>query len=181
VLAVLSLSLVAILPPGSLVAQDDDEYPKISFDGQFRLRAEADGRTTGTKPDYATLSRIRGGVRVGLTDWIRAYVQLQDARAWGSELNTLTDAGADNFDMHQGYAELGGTGAFNTRLGRQEMILGDERLVGAVGWSNTGRSFDGVRLMGEARGIGWTAFAYNVAERDSLLVVGLHPQLNEGV
>jgi hypothetical protein len=132
-------------------------------------------------PDFATLSRIRGGVEASLMDWIRVYLQLQDARAWGSELNTLTDAGADNFDLHQGYADLGRTRAFSARLGRQEFALADERLIGAVGWSNTGRSFDGVRLLGEASGTSWTLFWYNVAERDSLLAVGLNPQLNQGV
>ena len=73
-------------------------------------------------------------------DWISVYAQVQDARSWGSELNTLTDAGADAFDMHQGYVDMGRTTAFTARLGRQEMPLADERLVGAVGWSNTIRS-----------------------------------------
>jgi hypothetical protein len=166
---------------GSLLAQEGAEFPEFRFDGQLRLRGEADGRTAGLDPDFATLSRIRLGVRVTLTEWIRVYGQVQDARAWGSEFNTLTDAGADNFDMHQVYAELGRTATFNARLGRQIMALGDERLVGAVEWSNTGRSFDGFRLIGEAKGISWTAFAMNVVERDSLLVIGLNPQLNQGV
>src|SRR5690606_22845165 len=32
------------------------------------------------------------------------------------------------------------------RLGRQELAYGNERLVGAVGWSNVGRSFDAALL-----------------------------------
>ncbi|HSG81126.1 MAG TPA: alginate export family protein [Gemmatimonadota bacterium] len=175
------MACTLLLLPGSLLAQQGEEYPEFRFDGQLRLRGEADGRTAGADPDFATLSRIRLGVRVTLTDWIRVYGQVQDARAWGTEINTLTDAGADNFDMHQVYAELGHSPAFNARLGRQIMALGDERLVGAVEWSNTGRSFDGVRLIGETQGITWTAFAMNVAERDALLAVGLDPQLNQGV
>ncbi len=173
--------LLLLSLPQPLVAQESEKYPAFRFDGQLRLRGEADHRTVGVDPDFATLSRIRGGVEASLMDWIRVYLQLQDARAWGSELNTLTDAGADNFDLHQGYAELGRTRTFNARLGRQEFALADERLIGAVGWSNTGRSFDGVRLLGEASGTSWTLFWYNVAERDSLLAVGLNPQLNQGV
>ncbi len=170
-----------VLLPSPLVAQDAETYPAFRFDGQLRLRGEADHRTVGVDPDFATLSRIRGGVEANLMDWIRVSLQLQDARAWGSELNTLTDAGADHFDLHQGYVELGRSEAFTARLGRQEFALADERLVGAVGWSNTGRSFDGVRLLGEASGTTWTLFWYNVAERDSLLVVGVDPQLNQGI
>ena len=174
------VSLLLVLPR-PLAAQQSEKYPVFHFDGQLRLRGEADHRTVGVDADLATLSRIRGGVEASLMDWIRVYLQLQDARAWGSELNTLTDAGADNFDLHQGYAELGRTKAFAARLGRQEFSLADERLIGTVGWSNTGRSFDGVRLLGEASGTSWSLFWYNVAERDSLLAVGLDPQLNQGI
>ncbi|MCG8605289.1 alginate export family protein, partial [bacterium] len=31
------------------------------------------------------------------------------------------------------------------KAGRQEMIYGSQRLIGAVGWSNVGRSFDGIK------------------------------------
>ena len=175
-LAVVSVGLLAAAAP-SLGAQ---ELPTFKFDGQLRLRGEWDGRTVGVGDDAAVLSRIRLGVKGSFATWIRAYAQLQDARAWGTESNTLTDASADYLDMHQIYAELG-TERIAGRLGRQEVALADERLVGAVGWSNTGRSFDGARLLGEASGIAWQAFWMNVAERDSLLPVGLHPQGNQGI
>lgn len=167
--------------PSPVDGQSADGYPAFRFDGQLRLRGEADHRTVAVAADFATLSRIRVGVDASLLDWMGVYLQLQDARAWGTESNTLTDAGADNFDLHQGFAELGRTKAFNARLGRQEFALADERLIGAVGWSNTGRSFDGVRLLGEGSGTTWTVFWYNVAERDSLLAVGLNPQANQGI
>jgi hypothetical protein len=159
----------------------DVGYPILGVDGQVRLRGEADGRTAAVDPDFAVLSRVRVGLKATLYDWIDAYVQIQDARAWGSETNTLTDASADALDMHQGYVVLGSSPSFKALLGRQEMKLGDERLVGAVDWTNTGRSFDGARLMGEAGAFDWTAFWMTIAERDSLLVVGLNPQFNQGI
>jgi hypothetical protein len=165
---------------GSLRAQGS-EYPTFRFDGQFRLRGEADGRTADVDPDAATLSRIRAAVRVGLLDWVRVYIQVQDARAWGTEGSTLTDGSADQFDLHQGYADLGRSDAFTARLGRQTMALADERLVGAIEWTNTAQSFDGVRTFGEYKGVTWTAFWMNVAERDDLLATGVDPQLNQGI
>jgi len=155
-------------------------WPQVRFDGQLRLRGEADGRTAGSDPDFATLSRIRVGVEADLHEWIAVYVQLQDARAWGSETNTLSDGSADALDLHQGYADLGSGPAFTARLGRQVVSLADERLVGSVDWTNTGRSFDGARLAGESGGVSWTAFWMTIAERDSLLTTGLDPQLNQG-
>lgn len=156
------------------------ELPRFTFSGEARFRGEWDGRTTGVGDDAATLSRIRLGARAALTDWIGAFAQLQDARAWGTEGNTLTDASADQLDLHQGFVELGTERRFLARLGRQEMNLGDERLVGAVGWTNTGRSFDGLRALGALSGIEWSVFWMNVAERDALLPTGTDPQANQG-
>jgi hypothetical protein len=173
-LAFLGLSLV------SVPTLHSQEFPVIGIDGQVRLRGEWDGRSAGVDPDAATLSRIRVGVRAQLESWIRAYIQLQDARAWGTEANTLTDASADQFDLHQGFVEIGMPNRVVARMGRQEMILGDERLVGAVGWTNTARSFDGARVMGRAGRFEWTAFWMTVAERDALLATGLDPQANQG-
>ena len=54
----------------------------------------------------------------------------------------------DALDLHQGYAEvtIPGTGAATVQLraGRQELILGRERLVSQSDWSNARRTFDGV-------------------------------------
>jgi hypothetical protein len=160
----------------SLHAQD---AARLGFDGELRLRGEWDGRSVAGRADAVTLSRVRLAVRADLASWIRAYAQLQDARAWGTEGSTV-DGSADLLDMHQAFAELG-TKAIAGRLGRQEMALGDERLIGTVGWSNTGRVFDGVRLLGETSGIAWQAFWMNVVERDAVLPGGTDPQLNQGL
>jgi len=171
----LTVLLGTVVAP--LVAQ---ERPTVTFSGELRLRGEWDGRTVGVGDDAATLSRIRLGARVALLDWLGAFAQLQDARAWGTEANTLTDASADQLDLHQGYAELGRLGGIVARLGRQEMNLGDERLVGAVGWTNTARAFDGARLLGRVSGLDWSVFWMNVAERDALQPTGTDPQANQG-
>jgi hypothetical protein len=172
------MALALQLGTGPLYGQD--EGPTFKFDGQVRLRGELDGRTTGTGVDEAVLSRIRAGVNVGLVDWLAAYIQVQDVRAWGESLNTLTDANADNFDLHQGYVDLLSNDMY-LRLGRQIYRIADERLIGAVEWSNPGRSFDGVLGDGVFGDLSVQAFWMNVIERDNLLVIGLHPQLNEGL
>jgi hypothetical protein len=158
---------------------DAQEFPSVALDGSIRFRGEWDGRTAAAGDDAATLSRVRLGLRAIIEPRIRAYVQLQDARAWGTEGNTLTDASADQFDLHQGFVELE-HGPVTARLGRQEMAFGDQRLVGAVGWTNTGRSFDGARLLGRSGSLEWTLFWMNVAELDALLATGVNPQVNQG-
>jgi hypothetical protein len=59
------------------------------------------------------------------------------------------------FDLHQGYLQLVTPwrgSEFGVRAGRQEIALGNERLVGAVNWSNTGRTYDGARVFLAPRG-----------------------------
>lgn len=173
-----TLAVAAFLGAAAPVAAQ--ELPRVTFSGEARFRGEWDGRTAGVGDDAATLSRIRLGARAALTDWIGAFAQLQDARAWGSEGSTLTDASADQLDLHQGFVELGRAAGVAARIGRQEMILGDERLVGAAGWTNTGRAFDGVRAVGSGGRVEWSAFWMNVAERDALQTTGTDPQANQG-
>jgi hypothetical protein len=65
--------------------------------------------------------------------------------------------------MHEAYLLLTeplGFGNVVVKLGRQEVNLGNQRLVGAVGWSQAGRSLDGI-LVGYAAGnCGLAAFFY---------------------
>ena len=92
VLASLALALLASPLAG--------QGPAIRFDGEIRFRGEWDDRTAVTNADAATLSRIRLGGRIAADARLRGYVQLQDARAWGAATNTLTDASADQLDLH---------------------------------------------------------------------------------
>ena len=135
--SMITTSILYIAGPGSMLSQEVPPdsgkvaYPVLKVDGQVRLRGEGDGRTVDVDPDFGVLSRLRVGLNASLYEWIDVYAQIQDARAWGSELNTLTDASADALDLHQGYVDLGSGPGFTARLGRQEVKLGDERLVGA--------------------------------------------------
>ncbi|MDT8435693.1 MAG: alginate export family protein [Gemmatimonadota bacterium] len=180
VLLVALSALTLLRGPTRLPAQTAPAVPDVTFDGEIRQRGEWDARTAEEGDDAAVLSRVRLGALVSWEDWLRAYAQVQDSRAWGEETNTLTDASADRLDLHQGWVEIGREDGPRVRLGRQRVILADERLVGAVGWTNTGRVFDGVRVRGAGGGFDWSAFWFNVGERDALVATGLDPQGNEG-
>ena len=171
------LVLTVFLTTSGLLAQQGPG-PVITVPGQIRLRGEWDGRTGGTGDDAAVLSRIRVGLATRVEPWLSAFVQLQDARAWGTEADP-TEGTADQFDLHQGYLDLT-KGPTTLRIGRQEVGLGDERLVGPLAWANTGRSFDGALVRRELPGGHLRAFWMTVMERDALTPTGVHPQQNEG-
>jgi hypothetical protein len=128
---------------------------KIKIDAQVRVRPEFRKDLTQTVPavpgsaeeDFSVLLRSRLGFRFDVSDSIGFYIQGQDARDFAEEAAGVPNGAGDDegFDLHQGFIDFSNMGGsnFSFRLGRQEISLGDQRLVGSVGWSNVGRSLDG--------------------------------------
>ena len=131
----------------------------LELGGQTRLRGEVDARDfdSDTQPDEAVSSRVRLQVGVEPIENIRAFVQVQDVRIWGEENNTLADSDADGFDLHQGYMVIDDLFGYGLQIqgGRQEVNFGEQRLVGAVDWTQNARSLDGILIKKEIEGIGW--------------------------
>jgi hypothetical protein len=137
--------------------------------GELRLRSEVERTAVVDTTDVFTLSRARLGLLAELGGRASVFLQVQDARTLGEEASTV-DASADRLDLHQAYLELvrgvGGSADLALRAGRQEIVLGNERLVGPVGWSNTGRSFDGARLTLAPESKQWTVTALAAVLRE---------------
>lgn len=130
-----------------------EEQPPLVIDafGTLRLRSEWDKPLARMPSDLFTLMRSRAGVRVGVGPQARVLLEVQDSRVLGAN----SASAQQTFALYQGIVEL--TGATRNadvrfRAGRQEIALANERLMGAVGWSNTGRTFDALRLGVEVHG-----------------------------
>jgi hypothetical protein len=120
----------------------------IAFSGEVRSRTEWDAPGGPVAADLFTMLRSRFGVRVEPARGVSLVLQLQDSRVLGTEGNRVSST-TDVFDLHQGFLQLATPwrgSELAVRAGRQEIALGNERLVGAVNWSNTGRTFDGARI-----------------------------------
>ena len=146
------LVVAVLLATASVYAQT----PTFTFNGQIRARSEFDNRDfSGTvDPQLYQLLRTRFGVTAQVAPGVSGFVQIQDARLFGGEDPSLgrgaLDADADQLDVHQAFLNvdsLFGTG-LGVRVGRQELVYGNQRLISSLDWANTGRSFDGavVRL-----------------------------------
>jgi hypothetical protein len=88
--------------------------------------------------------------RIGYnSEWFSALVE---GRHSGTESDERNRPGpnpeADEFDLHQAYVVVGNHKEFpvSLKIGRQEMIYGDERLIGAFLWNNIGRVFDAAKV-----------------------------------
>lgn len=120
----------------------------ITFSGEIRSRTEWDAPGGAAAADVFTMLRSRFAARVDPVRGVSVFLQLQDSRVLGTEDNRVSST-VDVFDLHQAYLQLATPwrgSEVGLRAGRQEIALGNERLVGAVNWSNTGRVFDGARV-----------------------------------
>jgi hypothetical protein len=122
----------------------------LEVHGEVRYRLEIDGREK-IVPDNSTTEqhflRTRLSVKAALPKKVTVLAEAQDARVFGEEPSPESGVGARS-DMHQGYilAEDLITPGLWLRVGRMELAYGNERLVGANDWTNTGRAFDGIVL-----------------------------------
>ena len=140
---------------------------RLDAGGSVRLRYEyrddfsqqryADRRTDDLRSDGFLLQRVRLDLGVKLAEEAHLFVQLQDARAHGSDFTE------DDFpvvvhscpfwnplDLRQAYLEwrhMGGT-PVGLKVGRQAIFYGDNRIWGPGDWGNVGRyTWDAVKLM----------------------------------
>src|SRR5579864_1755272 len=117
--------------------------------GEYRNRymQEDNSRLSGATNDY-DLQRTRVYGDLWYRDWIRFYAEFISAQTFGQTLvplvidqdpadfqNLFVDIKVPGTDDHPAYV----------RVGRQEMLLGSQRLVSPLDWANTRRTFEGFR------------------------------------
>lgn len=114
----------------------------------WRYMSEGNSRLLGVDQDYH-LVRTRAYVDLSYLDRGRLYFEFIDAQHLGGVLPPLR-LDENRADILNAFADW----QFMTvcerpwwvRVGRQELAFGSQRLVTALEWANTRRTFDGVRL-----------------------------------
>ncbi|MGE0002489.1 MAG: alginate export family protein [Fimbriimonadaceae bacterium] len=126
-------------------AAEFQDQIKATTDVEARARLE--GRSD---PDFARatddantqlLLRIRPGVTVTKEAWTgRLQFQYTEGRTW----KTGPDSYTNDLDASLVYLQYSKDGTQVT-IGRQKVVLADQRLIGPLEWANRARSFDGAR------------------------------------
>jgi hypothetical protein len=149
----------------------------LSFGGEERLRymdAEND-RLSGKNNNYL-LERTRVYGDLWYSNLFRVYVEFLDARSSHQRLNPLP-IDQDRGDILNAFVDLNVLALdkypLYLRVGRQEMLLGSERLVSPLDWANTRRTFQGLSAFRDGENFDFTAFA--------LQPVGIPNATNAGV
>jgi len=129
---------------GFQVFNTSDIPKRVSFDMELRGRTEEQtslGYVSGKDRLYE-LTRAWGGMKVVPTNWLTFYAQFMDTRALGLPLRDTAANMRDSFDLRQGYLDFHYK-PVQLIVGRQELRIGDERVVGISDWTNNSRTWDG--------------------------------------
>ncbi|KAA6439786.1 hypothetical protein FEM33_10515 [Dyadobacter flavalbus] len=134
---------------------------QLSLSGQLRTRTELlHGQGTplskGEKPAFFSSQRTR--LNVGYKGYrMRFYLSAQDVRVWGQDASTnnrITNAALNGLMLHEAWGEIGLLDTsqtkngkdFTLKIGRQELLYDDSRLLGNLDWLQQARRHDAVLL-----------------------------------
>ncbi|KAI9451187.1 hypothetical protein F5148DRAFT_1290292 [Russula earlei] len=131
---------------------------QLSFSGQLRTRSEFRNgtgtlATIGSTPSFFTSQRTR------LTFHYRSsrlvfQTTVQDVRVWGQDASTINNADGTRLGIHEAWAEIvlsnkkdtaihqSPVDYFGIKIGRQELIYDDSRLLGNLDWLQQARRHD---------------------------------------
>jgi hypothetical protein len=131
---------------------------QFSLIGQLRTRTEVrDGlgnlAPKGAKPAVFTSQRTR--LTFGYKwDRVTFGVAVQDIRVWGQDASSISNADGARLMLHEGWADVVLANSADTtirfkaveslsiKIGRQELIYDDVRLIGNLDWLQQGRRHD---------------------------------------
>lgn len=140
-------------------------FGQFTVSGQLRTRSELrNGQGTphvrDTVPAFFTSQRTR--LNFGYTGYrFRLYASVQDVRVWGqdgSSVNRYTAEVNDGFMLHEAWGEISlvDTGKtvknFTLKIGRQELVYDDVRLLGNLDWLQQARRHDAALIKFEHKG-----------------------------
>ena len=132
--------------------------------GEFRQRVEGfdnAGFVEG-RDDTFFLSRVRLTATATGSN-VAGTIQVHDARVGDKTVGAVTAPFKAAFDVRQAFVDVGNAKApLAARLGRQEIVFGDQRLVGHAGWLNSGRTFDAARVTIKSKAAQIDLFAASV-------------------
>lgn len=151
-----------------ILAIEPASFAQFSLVGQLRTRTELRNGVGNLAPKDAPAAFFTSQ-RTRLTfgyKWDRVQFQtsIQDIRVWGQDASTINNADGNRLMVHEAWADITLANSADTtikfrpiqnlslKIGRQEMIYDDSRLIGNLDWLQQGRRFDAAILRGQHKG-----------------------------
>jgi hypothetical protein len=151
-----------------IAAAKSDLFAQFSLVGQLRTRTEVRNGLGNLAPKNSP-SAVFTSQRARLTfnyKWDRITFQtaVQDVRVWGQDAATIDNVDGNRLMVHEAWAEVTLINSADTtikfkpiqnlslKVGRQELVYDDVRLLGNLDWLQQGRRFDAALLKAQHHG-----------------------------
>ncbi len=124
-------------------------YAQFTLTGEIRPRTEyRHGFRTliDTAQEAGIFTSQRTRLNFGYAEEkVKAGIVLQDVRTWGNQ-DQLNVFDKNTSSLHEAWGEYSFSKQWSVKAGRQELNYDDERILGAVGWTQQARSHDAMLL-----------------------------------
>ena len=141
---------------------------QFSLIGQLRTRTELRhgvGNLPVKDSPMAGFTSQRARLTFGYKmDRVTFGMAIQDVRVWGQDASTISATDGNRLMVHEAWADVTLINRADTslkfrpidflslKIGRQEMVYDDSRLIGSLDWLQQGRRFDAALLKAQHKG-----------------------------
>ena len=177
-LALLATPLIAA-ESGSKTASE----AKLLFDARWRIETVDDAAFI--KDAQANTFRVRLGYRTAVHDGWSALIEAEHtSHLFGEDFNSTANGNAaypvvvdpDNTELNQAYIQYAPSEASKFMLGRQRVMVDNQRFFGNVGWRQNEQTFDALNV--EHRFNNGLNFRYSYLDRVQRIFGDEHPNQN---
>ena len=139
---------------------------QFTLDGEFKPRTEYRNGFGSIIPDasdpgFAIATRLRLNAAYEF-DSFKFFMSLQDVMVWGENRQIKPEDINNSFSVFQAWADIKLGEGFSTKLGRQQLVYDDQRILGGLDWAMQARNHDAGLLRYKKGGFMLdAAFAFN--------------------
>lgn len=151
-------SMAMALAPLAGMAQEQGDAPVVeekehffTLSGQLRPRFEYrngayQALQEGEEPAILVNNRLRLNMDYRFRQNLQLYVSLQQVNIWGQAPQVQVIDRTGGLSVFEAYAALPLGGGFDLKLGRQQIVLDEDRIFGSLDWHPAGRAHDAVNI-----------------------------------
>ena len=151
-------SMAMALVPLAGMAQEQGDAPVVeekehffTQTGQLRPRFEYrngayQALQEGDEPAILVNNRLRLYMDYRFRQDLQLYVSLQQVNIWGQAPQVQVIDRTGGLSVFEAYAALPLGGGFDLKLGRQQIVLDEDRIFGSLDWHPAGRTHDAVNI-----------------------------------
>ena len=148
---ILSALFLATLP--SVVQAQEEDTPENTFTLSAQLRPRFEYRNgayvplqEGEKPAILVNNRTRLNLDYHHGDQLQLFLSFQNVNIWGQAPQVQLNDRTGGLSIFEAYAALPIYKDINAKIGRQMIVLDEDRIFGSLDWHPAGRAHDAINI-----------------------------------